>query len=200
MREGQRQADLGRILDLVLRHNPSALGVRLDAAGWVDLDALLEALDLAGHAATAADIAELADGNADVGDLEIEEGRIRALTGHSVPVDTSLTRLTPPVNLYRAVLERDVIPARLEGIDPEAHGFVVLEEARPTNSRTGEPIVAIVDAGRMARDGYAFCRAKNRTWLVDAVPADYVSIERPAVPTAADAPPVRPVLRPHPEP
>ena len=44
MEQSKRDIELGRFLSLVLRHNPAAAQIRLDAHGWADVDALLEAL------------------------------------------------------------------------------------------------------------------------------------------------------------
>ena len=44
--------EISRRLSYVLRHRPDSIGVTLDAAGWVAVDALLAALARAGMALT----------------------------------------------------------------------------------------------------------------------------------------------------
>ena len=40
MTQEAKDIKLGRFLSLVLRHNPSAAGITLDAHGWADVDEL----------------------------------------------------------------------------------------------------------------------------------------------------------------
>jgi putative RNA 2'-phosphotransferase len=49
------------------------------------------------------------------------------------------------------------------------------ETAKRVGSRRGRAIVLPVDAGTMHADGHAFRLSGNGVWLVDAVPASYLS-------------------------
>lgn len=42
--------------------------------------------------------------------------------------------------------------------------------------RHGRPVVFVVDAAALRRDGYTFFRSENGVWLVDAVPPTYLRI------------------------
>jgi RNA:NAD 2'-phosphotransferase (TPT1/KptA family) len=70
-------------LSSVLRHAPDSAGLTLDAAGWVDVDALLAALDW-----TRAELARVVATN-DKRRFALDDTgtRLRAGQGHSVAVD-----------------------------------------------------------------------------------------------------------------
>ena len=80
---------LSKTLALLLRHDPARFGVVLDGAGWADLEAVVAGLQAAGIAVSAADVLRVVDGGDKVR-LAVRDGRIRALQGHSVPVDLGL--------------------------------------------------------------------------------------------------------------
>jgi putative RNA 2'-phosphotransferase len=46
--------------------------------------------------------------------------------------------------------------------------------ARMVGARHGVPVVFLVDAAAMARDGFTFYRSTNGVWLVDRVPPGYL--------------------------
>lgn len=47
--------------------------------------------------------------------------------------------------------------------------------ARAVGGRRGVPVVLVVDAARMERDGHKFFVSDNGIWLTDAVPSKYLS-------------------------
>ena len=46
--DGAMRLKISKLLSLALRHDPSALGLRLDKEGWAGLDAVLSGLEKAG--------------------------------------------------------------------------------------------------------------------------------------------------------
>src|SRR3954471_13259683 len=83
--------DLVRVskrLSYVLRHHPASVGLVLDGAGWVDVDALLDALAAHGLVLSRAELAHVVEAN-DKRRFAFDETftRIRASQGHSVAVD-----------------------------------------------------------------------------------------------------------------
>jgi putative RNA 2'-phosphotransferase len=80
-----------RFLSYVLRHRPDAIGVRLDASGWIAIDDLLAALAAHGRPMDRAELDHIVATN-DKRRFEVHNGRIRAAQGHSVPVDLGLAR------------------------------------------------------------------------------------------------------------
>ena len=86
----------------------------------------------------------------------------------------------PPELLYHGTVERFLDSIRQEGLRRGKRHHVHLsldaETAKRVGQRRGRPIVRIVEAERMFRDGYPFFRPENAVWLTDSVPARYLRI------------------------
>ena len=85
--ENGRRVRLSKFLSFVLRHQPEAVGLSLDAAGWVEVDALLRACAEHGRRMSPEDLAEVVRENDKQRFAFSEDGRrIRASQGHSTDV------------------------------------------------------------------------------------------------------------------
>lgn len=49
-----------------------------------------------------------------------------------------------------------------------------IETASRVGARRGRPVILLVDAAAMRRDGHAFYCSANGVWLTDHVPAPYI--------------------------
>ena len=165
-------------LSYVLRHAPDSVGLTLDAAGWVDVDALLEAVGW-----TRAELEQVVASN-DKRRFALDETgtRIRASQGHSVAVDLGYAAQTPPPVLFHGTAERNLPAIEAEGLRPGRRHAVHLSPdavtARAVGARHGRPVVLRVDAEAMARDWAVFTRSANGVWLVDAVPPARLTVLR----------------------
>lgn len=180
-RRRRRGGSLSRKLSYVLRHNPGSLGLSLDEAGWVDVHALLAALAADGTPVSRTELEELVAGS-DKQRFALDRSgdRIRAQQGHSVPVELGLTAQAPAPVLYHGTVAR-VLPSILrEGLTRQGRHHVHLSPdtatARRVAARRGTPVILSVDAAAMAADGHLFYRSGNGVWLVDAVPAGYLTV------------------------
>lgn len=107
---------------------------------------------------------------------------IRAVQGHSVPVDLSLEPAVPPDRLYHGTSVSVRSSIMCEGITKQSRQYVHLSKDVPTATAVGmrhahrwdRLMILQVDAGRMFRDGYLFFRAENGVWLTDRVPPPYI--------------------------
>lgn len=186
---------VSRVLSKVLRHEPEMVGVRLDANGWADVNELLTKLQRAKHSAGApkrlrslpdVDLEFLREvvANNDKSRFAFsdDERRIRAVQGHSVGVDLGYTSLEPPEVLFHGTASENWPSIREEGLLRGSRHAVHLssdaETARRVGARHGRPVVLTVYAGQMHRDGYKFSRSENAVWLVDSVPARFLSLVR----------------------
>jgi putative RNA 2'-phosphotransferase len=168
-------------LSLVLRHEPSRVGVTLDAEGWVPVPTLLAALETHGWAVTREQLAEVVDTNDKQRfEWDLEADRIRARQGHSVEVDLALPAVVPPDELYHGTPTRNVGSILATGLERRQRQHVHLSAdvatAEKVGSRRGAFTVLAADAARMHADGHEFRVSTNGVWLVDAVPAEYLSI------------------------
>jgi putative RNA 2'-phosphotransferase len=163
-------------LSYVLRHRPDAVGLTLDAAGWVDVEDLLAALGL-----TRGQLEEVvARNDKQRFTLDPTGTRIRASQGHSVQVDLGYAPEQPPAELFHGTVERNLAAIRREGLRPGNRHAVHLspdvQTARRVGARRGRPVVLRVDAGSMAAEGAVFTRSANGVWLVDAVPPRHLTV------------------------
>ncbi|KXK62818.1 RNA 2'-phosphotransferase [Micromonospora rosaria] len=176
--EHQQLISLSKRMSKVLRHDPGRVGLRLDAAGWVRVDAFLTALRI-----RRADLDAVVAGNnkqryAVRRDADGVEW-IRASQGHSVPVDLGLSPLPPPARLYHGTGAAAWPSIRATGLHRAGRHHVHLsadtETARRVGARRGGRVLVLtVDAEAMAGDGHLFYRSDNGVWLTEAVPAAYL--------------------------
>lgn len=169
-----------KFLSLVLRHRPETIGLTLDAQGWADVGDLLARATASGQPITRELLAQVvAENDKQRFTLSDDGTRIRANQGHSVTVDLALDAQQPPETLYHGTVERFLAAIEREGLQRGARHHVHLSADRDTalavGGRRGEPIILVVAAGAMWRDGHPFYRSANGVWLTDAVPPAYLS-------------------------
>ncbi|HYQ83127.1 MAG TPA: RNA 2'-phosphotransferase, partial [Rubrobacter sp.] len=99
---------------------------------------------------------------------------IRAQQGHSVPVNLVLEPIKPPAELYQGTPERNLKAILCGGLRSMGRHHVHLSADEATAStvgrRRGRPVVLVVDARAMRREGWDFYRSSNGVWLVEHVP------------------------------
>jgi putative RNA 2'-phosphotransferase len=175
---------LSKRLSFVLRHRPDSIGLVLDDAGWVGVEALLDAFAAHGVPLTRRRLADVvASSEKQRFLLDVAADRIRASQGHSVPVDLGLPALEPPALLFHGTPERNVSSIRRQGLLRKDRHAVHLSGDRGTaervGARRGRPVVLEVDAARMHADGHRFERSDNGVWLTDHVPPTYLTVQAP---------------------
>jgi putative RNA 2'-phosphotransferase len=183
-----RLVRISKFLSKVLRHAPGSVGLRMDEAGWVDVDDLLAA---AARARVALDRPTLervvAENDKQRFALSPDGLRIRASQGHSVAVQLGLEPRTPPDVLFHGTADRNLDSIRADGLIPggRTHVHLSADEATAVNvgRRHGRPVVLRVRAGELHRAGHAFFRSDNGVWLTAAIPPAH--IEFPIDPMAA---------------
>src|SRR5688572_22655478 len=86
-----------KFLSLVLRHQPEKANLTLDAAGWIDVDALLRGCEAAGVPITRPLLDRIvAESDKQRFAFSKDRQRIRANQGHSIEVDLAYEPMTPP--------------------------------------------------------------------------------------------------------
>jgi len=173
-----------KFLSLVLRHEPERVGIRLDEAGWVAVDELLQGCRRAGQPMSMDELREIVrTSDKQRFALSDDGARIRANQGHSVEVDLGYAPATPPEALYHGTADKHLAGIRAHGLHKGERHHVHLSERLDTASavgrRHGRLVVLEVRAGAMQRDGLLFFRAPNGVWLTDHVPPQYVVFPEP---------------------
>ena len=176
----KRATRISRFLSLVLRHEPQAAGVTLDAEGWAGVDTLLAGAAAAGVTFDRRELEHVVANNAKQRFALSDDGeRIRASQGHSVDVDLKLDAVEPPAVLYHGTNEAALPTVLRDGLRPMTRRHVHLSRDRATaekvGGRRGEPVVLSVDAAAMHAAGFAFHCSANGVWLTDAVPPRFLS-------------------------
>ena len=172
---------VSRLLAKVLRHSPEDLGIALDEAGWVDVSALLNALDEYGLPTTTAQLETIvATNDKKRFTLSPEHQKIRAAQGHSVEVTLGLSPKTPPTVLYHGTAASAVDAIMTEGLRPQSRQQVHLsadtQTATKVGKRHGAPVILTVDTKAMLAKGARFFQADNGVWLTDAVAPEFLNV------------------------
>lgn len=166
---------ISKFLSLVLRHQPQTIGITLDPEGWVAVDELLAAAARHGQAISEDQLDEVVWTNDKQRFSFSPDGSmIRANQGHSVEVNLHLEPVKPPELLLHGTVERFLASIREQGLVRGKRHHVHLsadhETAVRVAQRHGRPVILVIEAGRMHRDGRQFFQSANGVWLTETVP------------------------------
>lgn len=167
-------------ISLLLRHKPWLAGLTIDEHGWADTKELIGAVKkkYPMNMEILEDIVKTDQKQRY--SLNEDHTKIRANQGHSIPVDVELEELDPPEFLYHGTARKSVPSIQAEGLKHMKRLYVHLssdyETAIKTGQRHGVPVVFLVHASEMRKDGYAFYLSKNHVWLAENVPAQYLEL------------------------
>lgn len=179
---------MSKLIALVLRHKPEQLGLTMDAHGWVSTEALIAKLN-AIQPFTREILEQIVREDSKQRYAFSPDGAfIRANQGHSIPVDLGFVPRTPPEILWHGTGEKSWKRIQEEGLRPMSRQYVHLspdpETAIAVGKRHGKPVLFVIDAAKMHRDGLLFYQSENGVWLTDAVPPEYLRMETPGDPDA----------------
>ncbi|MFH9858680.1 RNA 2'-phosphotransferase [Streptomyces sp. NPDC017202] len=178
----RRTVKVSKYLSKHLRHQPERIGLTLDEAGWVEIEALIAAAAAHGFPFTRDELDHVVATN-DKKRFAVEGTRIRASQGHSIDVDLALPAAIPPPYLYHGTVARYLEAIRAEGLRPmnrhDVHLSADRETATLVGARRGRPVVLAVDATAMHHDGHVFHVSANGVWLTKAVPPRYLRFPSP---------------------
>lgn len=163
-----------KFLSLVLRHKPEEIGLNLDTNGWASVEELLSKTKLSKE-----ELDEIVTTNEKKRfAFNEDQTKIRASQGHSIQVDLDLKPFVPPQILFHgtAISNKDVIAK--DGISKMQRQYVHLspdiKTATQVGMRHGKPVIFVICAMRMHKDGYKFYQSENGVWLTDSVPGKYL--------------------------
>jgi len=168
-----------KFLSLVLRHEPEKIGLKLDSAGWVEVEELLAACGRFGRPLTLEALREVVAANEKKRFAFSDDGRsIRASQGHSVDVDLGYTPQPPPAKLFHGTAARFVDSIQRGGLlkGERHHVHLSTDEttARKVGQRRGESVILTVDAAAMTTKAHQFFVSENGVWLTDHVSVEFI--------------------------
>ena len=170
--------DTSKFMSLILRHKPESIGIELDEHGWANVDELI--VGIARTHEFSMDILEeiVKTDNKQRYAFNNDKTLIRANQGHSIPVDVELDETQPPEELWHGTGDKFVKSIELQGLIPKSRLYVHLSNDKNTaikvGQRHGKPVLYLVKAGDMYREGYRFFLSKNGVWLTKEVPVKYI--------------------------
>ncbi|PXF31463.1 RNA 2'-phosphotransferase [Pokkaliibacter plantistimulans] len=176
---------ISKYFSYVLRHQPDAIGLRLDEQGWAVIDELIAKTK---EYPLTAEIVRLVVETNDKQrfGLSADGMRIRANQGHSIEVDLALPVLTPPAVLYHGTAERFLPSILATGLHKQQRHHVHLTEsvivAKAVGGRYGKPVVLQVNSAAMDAAGIPFYCSANKVWLVEQVATEYLHLDATPAP------------------
>lgn len=177
----RNKVQMSKLLSLMLRHRPDEFGLEMDQYGFVDLQAVLKALQKKDASLTVEAIETVVyDGEKQR--FEIVDGRIRARYGHSFHIELGVDPSEPPEFLYKGIdpsASEAVISGGLQPKDREyLHLSFDADVAERLSSRPGRLGAVIrIDAKRAFEAGVPFYDC-GPTILTKEVAAGFVALER----------------------
>lgn len=171
---------LSKTIAHALRHQPSLYELELDDEGWVDVDNLLAGLQQKRRwrDVTIIDVQAVLELPGKKR-YEMDNGRIRALYGHSTTSKIRKTPAMPPEILYHGTAPETAVIILREGLKPMGRQYVHLsvdvETAVQVGSRKAKnPTTLIINAQKAHQQGHAFYEGHDLVWLADVIPLEFI--------------------------
>lgn len=180
-----RDYDLQKIngvLRKILRHEPELAGLKLDKAGWANVNDLLNGMNKIGIAVNLEKLQAIADANKRYSFCNKGHLKMRANYGHSLGIalkDLIGESSMPPQILYHQTQIHALKSILMSGIKKQKRDHVFLKVNKDIaldriKYDDQESIILVIAANRMAQDGNLFYDAYDGVWLTDHVPAKYI--------------------------
>ncbi|MCM3143017.1 RNA 2'-phosphotransferase [Brevibacillus sp. MER 51] len=173
---------LSKELSYALRHAPHEYELELDEQGWVPIKQLLMALheQRKWRGVTEEDLHTMIT-LSEKKRHEINQGKIRALYGHSVPQKVQKEEKEPPAYLFHGTPQRFLNSILASGLVPKGRQYVHLSEDVQTAQQVGKrrddhPVLLRIDARQAWQDGVKFYHGNELVWLADHVQKEYISV------------------------
>ena len=170
--------ETSKYISLILRHKPETIGITLDEHGWANVDELISGIAKT-HEMNMNILEEIVSTDEKQRySFNDDKTKIRANQGHSIQVDVELEEMRPPEILWHGTGEKFIGSIDEQGLISKSRLYVHLskdeETALKVGTRHGKPVIYIVKAEEMFKDGYKFYLSKNGVWLTKEVPVKYL--------------------------
>ncbi len=173
-----REIKISQFLSYVLRHKPESISLTLDKNGWARVADILENPKCRFSFEELKQIVE----NNDKQRFSFNDDLtlIKANQGHSVKVELDLSEVIPPDTLYHGTAKHFLKAIQqkglLKGKRHHVHLSKDIQSASNVGKRHGKLVLLAVDSKKMHEDGHKFYLSDNHIYLVDYVPANYLTV------------------------
>ena len=173
---------VSKFISLVLRHKPEAANLVLDKYGYAQVDELVAYLNKKYGGFTVTDLDTIVEtDDKQRYSYNNDRTKIRAVQGHSFPVDLGLEAQQPPQLLFHGTSTKYLDSIMKKGIISKSRQYVHLSKDVDTAHTVGlrhgaGTVILVVSANQMWKDGYKFFLSDNGVWLVDEVPTRYFTL------------------------
>lgn len=173
---------VSKFISLVLRHKPEAANLVLDKYGYAQVDELVAYLNKKYGGFTVTDLDTIVEtDDKQRYSYNNDHTKIRAVQGHSFPVDLGLEAQQPPLLLFHGTSTKYLDSIMKRGIISKSRQYVHLSKDVDTAHTVGlrhggGAVILVVSANQMWKDGYKFFLSDNGVWLVDEVPTKYFTL------------------------
>ncbi|MEA3165684.1 MAG: putative 2-phosphotransferase [Thermoplasmata archaeon] len=174
---------IGRMMALILRHQPERFGLSMDGRGWVDLDGFVQAIcDARQNYARwlrKQHIVALVETD-EKGRYQIDGGMVRATYAHSVNVNLDDLPEAQVDTLYFPVSEEEMDLVLEAGLRPTDRNKIHLSATPEKAYSAGrvhiaDPLLLQIDVKKASDSGNFIFRAGKTVYITDAVEPEHLS-------------------------
>lgn len=171
----EKLTNLSKKMSFALRHQPEQFNLVLDTEGWAEL------VTFAHKLGTTVEIVQQVVAQDSKQRYTIQNGKIRAAQGHTIPVSIKFATPTPPEVLWHGTTEEAYKTIQKTGLLPMQRQYVHLSASREQaeivgSRRKGKLIVLKVQTASLTKHT-PLMMAENGVWLADSVPASCFQID-----------------------
>jgi putative RNA 2'-phosphotransferase len=174
----KRKVKISKFLSYVLRHNPQSIGLALEKNGWASVADILKNSKVHFSFDELKYVVENNDKKRFL--FNDDFSLIKANQGHSVKVELKFEEIIPPETLYHGTAKHFLASIQQDGLLKGKRHHVHLSKDIPTASnvgkRHGKLVILAIEAKQMHEEGYKFYLSDNQVYLVDHVPANYLTV------------------------
>ena len=184
MADRRNLTKLSKFLTLMLRHQSEAFGLQMDKDGFAEVDAIWARVNerFPGRF-NYKDLLTVIEGDQHGKKrLELRDGRIRALYGHSTVVPIAYSPIEPPEILYHGTTQEALTAIRRDGLKAMGRQYVHMtpreDMARRVAGRHSRHTVILhIRAKDASLAGIAFFNPEQDNFLAKAVPAQFIDFD-----------------------
>jgi putative RNA 2'-phosphotransferase len=172
---------LSKLMAYILRNRPDEFGLVLDEDGFISLKELQKTIaeEEGWTYVRRSHIIEVAYTN-NRERFEIQDEKIRATYGHSLPHRIHYESAAPPKILYHGTRRRAYPYILQQGLHPMGRQYVHLATSSELAMRIGrrrdlQPLLLEIQAQRASEEGVPFYQANPLIYLADHIPPSYIT-------------------------